>query len=523
MTSIYHHSLQLLNIACHKLGLKRSEFFLGCFFLCLGMAVRTRNYLAGVSLWNDEAALAGNLLEKPISALFGPLDVGQIAPIGFCLVEKFSILFLSNNELSLRLLPFAAGMVVLPLAFLFALRSVGPFCAVLCMAQLAVIPEAVHHANNLKPYSLDLAIAIGLMLLAWGGGSAVCSRKKLLWLGFWGSIAPWFSFSAVFILFGIGAAVMIRCTLNRHWRGLILFSAVSLAWICSFWLQYRLLQSQTQDLYLLNFWDRYFMPFPPFAPGDLEFFSDVLVRVFKNPLWTLGARGAALFFLMGCILLWKRNRQLLALILLPLILNLVVSGFHKYPFGERLLLYGVLNLYIPIAVFLEWIWCHKWRFAWLKYAAILLIALNLAKPTVEAAKCLVYPIRIEEMKPIAAYLADQHESGDRFLVHNNAYHTFSYYQKRFHIDPDAVRVSQALTPQTLNKITEDLGSLTGRVWLVFGHAKRLGGTDYEKAFLNKAKKRGQLIDQRVRAGASAYLFHFPAFELKSDAKKNQKK
>jgi hypothetical protein len=81
-------------------------------------------------------------------------------------------------------------------------------------------------------------------------------------------------------------------------------------------------------------------------------------------------------------------------------------------------------------------------------------------------------------------------------------------------------VSQALTPETLNKITQDLSSLTGRVWLVFGHARRLGGTDYEKAFLNEAKKRGQLIDQSVHAGASTYLFHFPASELKIDNQKN---
>ncbi|MCP4576346.1 MAG: hypothetical protein GY846_08690 [Deltaproteobacteria bacterium] len=516
MLTVYHYFMQLLDTACHKLGIKRSELLFGCLFLSLGVAVRTGNYLAGISLSNDEAAMAGNLLAKPFFALFGPLDVGQIAPIGFCLVEWVSIQLLGDNELTLRLIPFAAGVAVLPLAFLFTLRVVGPFCAVLCLAQLAVIPEAIYHANNLKPYSLDLAIAIGLMLLAWGVGSVVCSRKRLLWLAFFGSIAPWFSFSSVFILFGIGAVVMIRYTLSRNWRGLILILGVCFAWIFSFWVQYRFLQSQTRDLYLLNFWDGYFMPFPPFAPGDLGFFSDVLIRVFKNPLWTLGARGSALFFLVGCILIWRRNRPLLALILLPLILNLLISGFHKYPFGERLLLYGVLNLYIPIAVFLEWIWCRKWRFVWLRYAAILLIVLNLAKPTVEAARCLVYPIKVEEMKQVVAYLAHQREPGDTVFVHNHAYITFSYYGKRFNISPVTIRVSRAFTPRTLNKITEDLGSLSGRVWLVFGHGKKIGGTDYETVFLNEAKKRGQLMELSVHKGASTYLFHFPVSELSID-------
>jgi len=508
MGDFYRHFLKRLDDACDKTGLNRVGGFFACFFLCLGTAVRTRNYLAGISFSNDEAAMAGNLLEKSMVALFAPLDVGQIAPIGFCLVEKTSLLLLGNNELALRLIPFAAGVAAMPLAFMFALRTVGPFCAVLCLAQLAVIPEAVHHAGNLKPYSLDLAVALGLMLWAWRGGSVGCSHKQLLWLGFWGSIALWFSFPALFILFGIGVLVIIRCTAGGDWRGFLLSSVVCISWIFSFWLQYRLLRTQTHDAYLLNFWNGYFMPFPPFAPGDLGFFSDVLMRVFKTPLWTLGARGSALFFLVGCLLIWKRNRQLLVLILLPLILNLVISGFHKYPFGERLLLYGVVNLYIPIAVFLAWLWCRKWRFLNFRYAAIILIILNLAKPTVQAAACLVDPIRIEEMKQVVAYVAEHHEPGDTIFVHNNAYHTFLYYRKRFEIDPSSIRVSQALTPQTLNKIAKDLSALTGRVWLVFGHAKMLGGVNYETAFLNEAKKRGRFLDQRIHAGASTYLFHF---------------
>jgi hypothetical protein len=382
------------------------------------------------------------------------------------------------------------------------------------MAQLAVIPEAIYHANNFKPYSLDLAIAIGLMLLAWGRGSMECSRKQLLWLGLWGSIALWFSFPAVFILFGIGALWMIRWTVSRNWKNLVLFAAVSLVWLYSFWLQYQYLHTETQNLGLLNFWEGYFMPFPPFAAGDLEFFSEVLMRVFKNPLWTLGARGSVAFFLIGCILIWRGNRQLLVLILLPLILNLFVSGFHKYPFGERLLLYGVINLYIPIAVFLEWVWHRKWRLSWLKYAALILMAANLGKPTVNAAKCLVHPNMIEQMKQVVDYLADQHESDDMFFVHNSAYNTFSYYRKRFEIDPASVIVSQAVNPQTLNKITADLSSLTGRVWLVFGHAKQIGGTDYEMVFVNGAKERGQLLDEYAHVGASAYLFQFPVLEPK---------
>jgi len=243
MPIVYPYFLQALNVASQRLALRRSEFLFACFFLCLGTAVRTRNYLAGISFWNDEAALAGNLLEKSMTFLFGPLDVGQIAPIGFCLAEKASLLLLGNNELALRLIPFIAGLAALPLAFWFAHRAVGPFCAVLCLAQLAVIPEAISQSNNLKPYTLELVIALGLMLLAWPGGSSAYSRKRLLALGICGVIAPWFSFSALFILFGIGVVVMMRCIGSNHLRGVALFSGVSLAWIFSFGVQYHFLQS----------------------------------------------------------------------------------------------------------------------------------------------------------------------------------------------------------------------------------------------------------------------------------------
>ena len=118
--------------------------------------------------------------------------------------------------------------------------------------------------------------------------------------------------------------------------------------------------------------------------------------------------------------------------------------------------------------------------------------------------------------------ADQHESGARFW-----YATMRI--TPFHIirsDSILLRSNKGeLGAHTadVKQNYQDHNSLTGRVWLVFGHAEILVGMDHERAFLNEAKKRGQLIDPRVHARTSTYLFHFPAFELKSDAKGNMKK
>src|SRR5258706_13146620 len=81
--------------------------------ILLGLLLRLRQYLTWRSLWLDEAMLALNITGRSFAGLLQPLDYYQGGPLGFLLAEKLGITLLGNNELSLRLIPFLAGLAPL--------------------------------------------------------------------------------------------------------------------------------------------------------------------------------------------------------------------------------------------------------------------------------------------------------------------------------------------------------------------------------------------------------------------------
>jgi hypothetical protein len=190
------------------------------------------------------------------------------------------------------------------------------------------------------------------------------------------------------------------------------------------------------------------------------------------------------------------------MVLIPLILNLIAASLHKYPFGDRLLEYGVLNLYLPIAFFLAWMVKGNSKIRWVRIVAMILIVGNLAEPTINAADKLIFPRKYEQMKQVVLYVRAHMVESDTIFVHYPAYTTFSYYRERFQLNSGNIhRLGWRPTPS-------DFRSLSGRGWLVFGHAKEYRGTDYEALFVSEARTEGKMIDKYIDIGASAYLFSF---------------
>lgn len=483
------------------------------FLLVLGIIVRTTNYLlADLSLWNDEAALALNIIHRSFFSFFRPLDYNQVAPIGFCLLGKAAVAIFGNNEFAFRLFPFLSSIAAIGLAFLLIRNSIGLIPAFLCAAQLAVIKEARFYATDFKPYASDLAIAIGLMLLAWKGNSAQWSWKRYILFAVAGSVAIWFSFPAIFILGGIGALWLMDWMRKPDKKIFVALVFSCALWLSSFWCQFQLIQSQAKNAFLLSSWSNAFMPLTIESLNDLKFFFH-LPHIFRDPLWTFYPPISVVMFIGGCLIMFRTHRRMLALVLFPLFLNLIVSGLHIYPFGDRLLQYATLNLFIPIAVFLSCFLLKSMNIRWLKIVILILIIGNLAEPSINAAKNIFIPRKREQMKQVVMQLCVNPYGKTHYYVFGSSYISFDYYMERYHLFPQSVTVGPGVEERNSAKIGNRMSALQGKTWLIFGHGKQFKGFDFESLYIENADYKGVLMEKIKDVGAAAYLYDF----LKSHA------
>jgi len=71
--------------------------------------------------------LVQNVRERGlIELLFQALDRGQVAPVGYLLLTKITVLLFGESEFAFRLVPFLASVVALALFWLLARRLLGP-------------------------------------------------------------------------------------------------------------------------------------------------------------------------------------------------------------------------------------------------------------------------------------------------------------------------------------------------------------------------------------------------------------
>jgi hypothetical protein len=126
----------------------------------VGIALRARGYLFDcTAFWLDECSWAMRIVERP-------LVQNLIRPIGFLAVSKFLALTFANTETVLRLLPWVAGIVTTLAAPLLAWRLYrAPAARLLFVAIVALSPMAIDFSKEFKPYSLSLALHLGLVLL----------------------------------------------------------------------------------------------------------------------------------------------------------------------------------------------------------------------------------------------------------------------------------------------------------------------------------------------------------------------
>jgi hypothetical protein len=477
--------------------------------IMFGVILRLRQYLTGRSLWVDEAMLALNIVERNFAGMFQPLDYDQGAPIGFLLVQKLFNAILGKHEFALRLFPFLIGLISLGLFYLLLKRITSRAGLLVALALFAFNPRLIYYSSEVKQYILDVAVAISLLLIAVPVFSASPRKKDFAWLALAGVAALWFSHPALFVLAGIGLALMIVTLQRRDFSSLQLVIGMGSLWLVNIVFLYLLiLKDLSQNAYMKEYWQGAFMPVPPWSdPGWLtKSLNENIGIQFGIPYAVY-----AVFFLMliGWVMLWFHQRGYAIAFGCIVLVTLTASALQLYPVFERMILFLVPVGLILIGKAIEAIYLRLQRYQLIGVMSLSLLAgYLLYGPVVTSLQNFVEPKYFEHIRPTMETLSDTWKEDDALYVSNGALPAFRFYAPFYGLKQVPYQFGQREDYKNPQDILSQLHSFKGqpRVWILFSHVYESENFNEREFILKYLNENGEKKREFRVPGTSVFLY-----------------
>jgi hypothetical protein len=393
--------------------------------LCIGVLLRLLLFLVDDSLWRDEAKLLMSLYLVPIEEIFNELPYDQRCPFALSMLWQSMIENGMGSNHWIRLPSLVAGISQL-FIFAFIIRSIfkqNNNLPNLVIWIAAVSPKLILYSNQVKQYIFDVffsTLLIAFALPFFLKEKQQIKQSLILILVSWASL--FFSYTATFVVGGICVGLFINYGFRRLW----LFLTISLG--LAIFVMFILTASGETSLYLQNFWNR------DFPEASIVWWGKALAHSFffglSSPTYIWTKEFFLLFgwlFLplsaLGIINLWRKKQNgLLCLLLFPSLFCLAASFLHKYPYGDRLILFMMPQILILLGFGLIYI---------LSYPRLKLMVQGVLWTAISL--CLVLSI-IEYSYPCKGirygldYIASREKQGDIIVVDLYASQVVRYYQ-----------------------------------------------------------------------------------------------
>jgi|RhiMetdeSRZDD1v2_1073273.scaffolds.fasta_scaffold176880_1 hypothetical protein len=483
--------------------------------LCIGFALRLRQYLFSRSLWLDEASLALNIVEKPFSELLSPLAYGQGEPIGFVLLEKLVVSMFGPSELAFRFLPFLASVLSLFLFLHLATRCVNPTASRIALAIFVISDSLVYYSAEAKRYSFEILASLLLYQSCFYVKSNVMTAWRTFLFGSLGVIVIWFSYPSIFVLAGIGISLL-TFSIVRHERGkTAIFLFACLFWFISFLTCYFVSIRHYQSI--TSGWHTLFFPISSSPISQGRWLLSSVIGVFQSGVGLYFPGLALLTFICGCVSFFPLKKGVFIILILPILLSLLVSSFGKYPFGGRFMLFSVPVLIIIMSNGIVLL-IDKLKDG-LPIAGASIIILLFLHPLYLAVFNFISPQTKEEMRSIIDYLISNHKANDKVYLYGPAHNTGKYYldyQYKTNID----YIVGLRRSKNLADYIRDLDKIRGykRAWIIFSQVVNNGGVNEEKFFLYHLDSIGVRLDAFKSPGASVYLYDLSCEKTKTSGR-----
>jgi hypothetical protein len=316
----------------------------------LGLGLRLYHYLRDPSVWGDEAAVIVSVLQKSFPDLLGPLYFDEAAPPLFLWGEKAVGLLLGEASFVWRLGPFLASCAALLLLVPVARRTLPAEAVPWAVFLFASSDRILWHSCEAKPYAVDLLCAT-VVLTAYAATRAWPLPRRLALFAALAPVLIFLSYPGCFLCGGLLVVLLPAAWRAREPGARLGYGLLTLTTFASF------------ALLLVG-------PIRAQRPGQVEhlfYYENQFPRwvdPWTVPGWTAGAcfemlrycckpsGGLLLFlFVLGAARLWRQGqRELVALLTVPIALALLASYGYFYPFGHaRLELYATPAVVLLLA------------------------------------------------------------------------------------------------------------------------------------------------------------------------------
>jgi len=275
--------------------------------------------------------------------------------------------------------------------------------------------------------------------------------------------------------------------------------------------------------YLLQYWRAGFMPMPPWKDVTwmptawYVLLQRLLGLVFVESTRTIANYALAILatslFMWGCISSLSKRWQLSLAIILPFILVLLASALQRYPFADRLMLFSIPILVMPIAEGTE-----RARFALMKSGArravyLVVIAFLVFKPIAVSWQRFYRPVIKTHFRPAIAYMSSHRLSLDTIYfgyLHNDDIPAFDYYASAYGLRHVVYKREGDHIKDTASReaVSYDIGHLrSAHICVVFSRNCEFCKIEEETSILQDLDKVGSRLDSFKSEDVSAYLYN----------------
>jgi 4-amino-4-deoxy-L-arabinose transferase-like glycosyltransferase len=326
--------------------------------IVVGIMLRIVEFMRDRPLWLDEAMLALNIAARPITQLARPLDYDQSAPLAYLWIERLAVSVGGVTERSLRMLPFIAGLALVPLVWLVARRLAGARAGTVATVLAALSLSLVTFSAEGKQYGVDPLATVIIVWLASRVAAAPGSAQVWSQLIVGGVGALLLSQPAVFVLGGAGIALMLDASVRRETTARRYALSAAAVWFATFIaLYFAIYRATARSEYMHDFWEGTFLD--PRTPDFLLRLRLFAIAAFSAPTlsgqvivreWIL-----AIAWVGGVWSLWRRQPFAAVVVAAPLILAALACAIGKYAVMDRLFLFAAPLTLIAFAALLAWL------------------------------------------------------------------------------------------------------------------------------------------------------------------------